>query len=288
MNMAMAEKVDQINTILGEHKDGFYVSFKEVPRSTGIRNAYLIHEPNSETCATPIIYEDDIKTMSTTEIVSYIENVYQNNRLEIGMELGDIASPDFILKHITPHIGPSNREQYLRKADYIVLPFLDMTVTLAVTLKGKGFYLLSEKMLEKSRIRYDQLMDAAFHNLESDYTIRTMSETLAAMGCGSIDEEEDLPLYVVTNATDGQYGAGVILSHKILSEVSDRMKSNKVIIFPSSVHEIICVPENFADDIHGLQRMVADINAEVVSDEDQLSDSVYIWDNAQKTLNIAE
>ena len=62
-----------------------------------------------------------------------------------------------------------------------------------------------------------------------------------------------------------------------IKEASDKLHDNFYIL-PSSIHEVILVPESSAPPLKDLQEMVKEINATEVSPEDKLSDSVYRYD----------
>lgn len=84
----------------------------------------------------------------------------------------------------------------------------------------------------------------------------------------------DKHLLVVTNK--GKYtGANVIfLNRKVQEQIAEKMHGNYLII-PSSIHETIITD---ADDVENVKDMVLQVNSSEVSEEDFLSNSVYIYD----------
>ena len=65
-------------------------------------------------------------------------------------------------------------------------------------------------------------------------------------------------------------------------------QGSNLYILPSSVHELIVIPESRLGNIDmalsGLKNMVETVNKEEVSSEDKLSDSVYYYDRVQDNI----
>lgn len=95
--------------------------------------------------------------------------------------------------------------------------------------------------------------------------------------------EDGLPMYVATN-TNKTYGAGILLYDGLLDAVAENLGSFYVL--PSSVHELIIVPEKFGD-LSEMKQMVKEINAAEVPTEEILSDNCYCYDTDTHELKIA-
>lgn len=98
------------------------------------------------------------------------------------------------------------------------------------------------------------------------------------------DIEMPFPTFVVSNK-QRSYGAGVIVYG--LPEVAESIGYDRFFILPSSINEVIIVPECFGE-TDGLKTMVKESNETVVNNNEVLSDNVYIYDNTLKMLTIAE
>ena len=71
-----------------------------------------------------------------------------------------------------------------------------------------------------------------------------------------------------------------------LSELSKKVGTD-LYILPSSVHEVIAVSTDMGTP-ETLSEMVREVNGTQVSEEEQLSDHVYRFDAAKKTLSLAD
>lgn len=105
---------------------------------------------------------------------------------------------------------------------------------------------------------------------------------------GPIDDGEMLPLIVVGLASDGGQmpnGAGVLASRPCMEELEDLF--GELIIFPSSIHEILVMPRGALGGIknkNALTELVRDINSSTVKPFEQLADNVYVYHDGE--LNV--
>ena len=91
-------------------------------------------------------------------------------------------------------------------------------------------------------------------------------------------------MYVLSNEI-GVNGASVLLYSKKISELSDLYERN-IYIIPSSIHEVILMPEYDGLEAADLRSLVNDVNKSCVAKEDRLSDEVYIYDRDSGTIHI--
>lgn len=97
-----------------------------------------------------------------------------------------------------------------------------------------------------------------------------------------VDEEV---MYVLTNE-NGVYGAACLLYHQVLENFCEKIKSDFYIL-PSSIHEVILVPEKEEVKRKRLKRMVKEVNETEVLDEDILSYNVYFYSQKNHKFSIA-
>lgn len=90
-----------------------------------------------------------------------------------------------------------------------------------------------------------------------------------------------MPMYIVTNK-DNMYGASAICNKEIANKVCDILKTNKLIIIPSSIHE--CITLNAHKNPYDFViSMVREINAGYVSPTEVLSNNIYIYNRVSGT-----
>lgn len=88
--------------------------------------------------------------------------------------------------------------------------------------------------------------------------------------------KNQIPMYVLSNRRK-ILGAACMLYPGILKKFADIKESN-LYILPSSIHEVILLPENENVNSESLLEMVVEINRTQVEESEVLADSVYFYD----------
>ena len=84
---------------------------------------------------------------------------------------------------------------------------------------------------------------------------------------------DQTPFYVVTNKS-GHKGASAILNKKMLSEFGKKYNINKVVVIPSSIHEMFILSADILESVgmKELTKMVQYVNKNEVSDKEHYED----------------
>ncbi len=96
--------------------------------------------------------------------------------------------------------------------------------------------------------------------------------------------DDEFPMYVVTNSKR-IFGASAVLYEDGMQMLADRLDDNLYLI-PSSIHEWIAVPQNFAT-LDYLSEIVHEVNFSQVDLEERLSNEVYHYDKRTRQFTIA-
>lgn len=97
-------------------------------------------------------------------------------------------------------------------------------------------------------------------------------------------DEQKGHLYVLSNA-EGRYGASMLLNTAVLHQFAVAHDDN-LVIYPSSVHEALVTFQSDRYINMITTRHIAEVNLQLVSPEERLSNNVYLYDRHQKRLNI--
>lgn len=97
-----------------------------------------------------------------------------------------------------------------------------------------------------------------------------------------LDKRCSVPMYVLTN-TNRLYGAVCMLSDDILREFADR--EGDFYILPSSIHEVILIPDNNKISRFRLGDIVKHVNETQIPADEILSDSVYFYSHSDKKIS---
>ena len=79
------------------------------------------------------------------------------------------------------------------------------------------------------------------------------------------------------------FGAACILYNRVLEDIGNQLNENFYIL-PSSIHEVIILPEGFSPCEEDLNEMIIDINQTQVSEEEILSNHAYYYDRTERKL----
>lgn len=181
--------------------------------------------------------------------------------------------------------------------------FLDLAVVCYFAymndLIGHGFIQIENKHLTEWRISKEQLFADADKNIREklQVDIKDMNKMIWEMlkeeaGERDLDEmrsvleqeEQKIPMYVMT--LRGKYfGAACIYQMDVLSRFAQKTGKNFYIL-PSSIHELILLPDEGRETPEGLRKMVTEVNRSHVEAEEQLSDNVYYFDQDSQTVQI--
>ena len=165
-------------------------------------------------------------------------------------------------------------------------------IDLGETENGNATVLITNEMMRNYGLTPDQLhkdaLDAAQHTMK--YSIRSMDEVLMGMAQRlGIEEDQPVmfssPLYVATTERD-MFGAGVLAVPSFFEDAAEKLDGNFYVL-PSSVHEILLLPDRFAPEPQLLKEMVQDVNANEVDPKDRLSDNVYHYDAKERIFELA-
>lgn len=184
------------------------------------------------------------------------------------------------------HRGKS--EKLLNDIPYV--PWMDLAIVAFVLLEvspyGTATVLVRKEHLEIWRLTEAQLFDEAKKNtpILLPYQFCPMRKLLREICPYAVDEgeEEEESLYVLSNKLRS-FGAASMLYEGILEKVGQKLGENYYIL-PSSIHEVIVVPESKSPVKQDLEEMVREINETQVEEEEVLSDRVYYFSRKENRL----
>lgn len=185
-------------------------------------------------------------------------------------------------------IHRGKNEKLLNDIPYV--PWMDLAIVVFVLLEvspyGTATVLVRKEHLEIWGLTEAQLFDEAKKNtpILLPYQFCPMRKLLREICPYAVDEgeEEEESLYVLSNKLRS-FGAASMLYEGILEKVGQKLGENYYIL-PSSIHEVIVVPESKSPVKQDLKEMVREINETQVEEEEVLSDRVYYFSRKENRL----
>ncbi len=160
--------------------------------------------------------------------------------------------------------------------------------------EGRSSILVTNKMLDNYGITAEQLHADAMSIAPEvrPAVIQGLSEVMAEMMGAEQAEmlglgpKADEPIFVAT-VEDKTQGAGILAYQDFMDQAAERAGGD-FFILPSSIHEVLIVPDNGEMKLQELEAMVRDVNATQVAPMDKLTDSVYHYDAQEKIFELGE
>lgn len=244
-------------------------------------------------------YDKYLHGMSMEAIIADILENYEKTRKMMGnyrIDLSLDACRDKIVYRLSS--GEKNR---MRLENVPSIPFLDMVITFHVLMieeeDGIGSVMVRDALLQEWEISTRQLFQLAQENTMRMFPLQVHS---MAQMLSNLEEEhpelaEEYPeevlqgqgfqdTLVVTNQK-GINGAAVLLYPGCLTKLEEKCAGDYYIL-PSSIHEVLVLPDR--DQIYGsgLQNMVQEVNENCVQADEILSDHVYHYSSELKTIEL--
>ncbi len=257
----------------------------------------LFHPPDGT--VTPTIYIDEFykdyvnKKSTLSEITEHIQmllDVLQGQMPKYEEIAVDFASCQS--KIVYRLVSQGKNSQLLQTCPY--LPFLDLAITFHVVCscseQGLESLRVTNQLMQKWGTGIRELMRLAETNTPRLFPpqIETLRDVLGRylggqkgrMGeSGERAAECGEEILMLTNR-QGVNGAAVVLYRDLMKHLSAEHNTNYFLV-PSSIHEVLLMPDSWGASLTELSQMVKEINGEHVHREDILSDHAYFYNGEE-------
>ena len=186
-------------------------------------------------------------------------------------------------------------------ADKVVTEHGDFAAYYAVNLEENGEGISSipvtVSLMNEWGVSAEQIQaDAMVADRKRGVTLMDMNEIIKSMIFGEepenlLNEKMDMeamenPMFCLTNKAK-MNGASLLLQEDIRKQIGECLGSDYFVI-PSSVHEVLILPDNGILQVPELNAMVQEVNETQVERQEQLSDKVQFCDKKTAVLENAE
>lgn len=209
---------------------------------------------------------------------------YEGRYGSFSAELEDCRS-----KIIYRLVSQEKNEAYLSGIPH--LPFLNLAIIFSVvhqlSEEGLESVCITNELQKKWGISTRDLYLLAAENTARilPANIDTMAHMLEAYRedlCRKLEESDHLipHIYIVSNDY-GINGAAVLLYENLIQSIAEKEKHNLFIV-PSSIHEILIIPDHGTNSLSHLSEMIQEVNKKHVREDEILSDRAYYYDREEK------
>ena len=198
-------------------------------------------------------------------------------------------------------INKESNIELLKKVPHI--DFLDLAIVCMINIpfseeNGEGTVLINKYHMDIWGVTEEEMFNVAKSNSEkkNPATIKAMNDIIKDMYINDILEEQeedelcamidsvDSYIYVLTNPSK-QLGAVTITYENVLRDFANEKNCN-LYILPSSIHEVLLVPEEDNMDAAQFKEMVKSVNQTELEETEILSDNVYYYDRELNKISI--
>ena len=293
-NSIMRLITDSVKERLG---DGYKITTQDVTKNNGLVLKGLTIKHGTENIC-PTIYlnsfvDDYLNNVPLEKIVEHIIHIYQEHKSDY-YDISYFCCFEKIKGKIIYQLINTDKNKDLLK----VIPsisYLDLSIIFKVIVDSPNATGISTITINNSYLEMWNVTVTDIHLLAKENTPRLMPakiknifNIMQELCPGNMKEifsfDNALPMYVLTN-TNCVNGSCCILYPNVLANFADAVDSD-IYVLPSSVHETILltgIPNHL--DTSYLKQMVSEVNTTEVSDEEILSDSVYLFSKETHTLS---
>ncbi len=284
--------------------DDAEICIREVEKNNGVVLYGLMIIKKSANISPTIymeaFYREYMQGKDFGAIIYDIVKIYEENKIDAEVNLDFFSSYEAVKSRIfLKVINYDKNKKRLEKIPHIRFHDLAVVCYFAYMneIIGHGFIQIEKSHMEKWEISQEKLFADAKKNIReklcvevkgmNDIIREMMLENGNEMGAEEVinaleHAEQKIPMYVMT--LKGKYfGASCICQNEELSGFAQRL-GKSFYILPSSIHELILIPDDGRETPEGLKRMVREVNSSHVAEEEQLSNNIYYFEKESETV----
>ena len=243
-----------------------------VTKNNGTRRTGILFKQEDSNLAPTIyleeFYQKYLKGQQVPDLADSICSIYQEIRVKKTCDCQNLFDFNHVKEHIVYKlIRRDANEELFKQIPYE--PFLDLAVVYYIQIDnirfGSAAIQIRNEHLRYWRVEKEEICRLAEKNTPRIYPVQ-IRQIVRFM-------------YVATNE-QCSLGAAVMRYPNFREKVRGMIRGDFYIL-PSSIHEVILVPESFGLEPERMQEMVKEINQTGVAPEEVLSDSVYYFDGEE-------
>ena len=243
-----------------------------VTKNNGTRRTGILFKQEDSNLAPTIyleeFYQKYLKGQQVPDLADSICSIYQEIRVKKTCACPNLFDFNHVKEHIVYKlIRRDANEELLKQSPYE--PFLDLAVVYYIQIDntrfGSAAIQIRNEHLRYWRVEKEEIRRFAEKNTPRIYPVQ-IRQIVRFM-------------YVATNE-QCSLGAAVMRYPDFREKVRGMIRGDFYIL-PSSIHEVILVPESFGLEPERMAEMVKEINQTGVAPEEVLSDSVYYFDGEE-------
>lgn len=273
--------------------DGMSLHIHTALKNNGVERVGLTITDKHINISPTIYLEEYFKQFETgisiQDIVKNLIEVYHEVKFEHTWQVNTVKDFEIMRSKIVYKlIHAKKNETLLQNMPYIA--YLDFAIVFYILFEvdesGTATIPITHELIQLWDVSLDVIQQNAFLNAPRllPASFKPMQIVINELiGTNCIEEEctENL-MFVLTNSLR-TFGAACILYDGMLEKISEEIGESYYVL-PSSIHEMIIVPESNSPSRAHLDEMITEVNQTQVDEEELLSECVYYYNCKTKTL----
>lgn len=274
--------------------EGYEVSVGEVVKETGNKLGITVRKEGANIAPTFYVdnlYEDWRRGRNTineaftrfADILDDMVALATQNSIPENV-ISDITNWDNVAPRVRLCAASKNATSEF-KAGIPFIPIADLAIYFRVTLdddtENVKSFVVNQRHLSAWGKTITDLLEQGKKNALNDYKLFNMADI------PEVPQFPGMPTMLVLTNRAKVRGAGLIACDKVLDKICNNYHTAKLLIIPSSIHELIVLPQY--EELGDAQRfvdLIRMVNSTEVDVEEQLSDVPYIYDFSSKEVTV--
>ena len=229
-------------------------------------------------------YYDTFLQSGLDAVIKEILEVYEQNKPKESVDISFFTDAEKVKNIIKAKlINYERNKELLKNVPHI--KYLDLAIVFYAevenTLEGVATILIHHHHMRFWNFTVEEMFKLANENMAEDFKIIPMMDIVHRVMekefAESFEMQATVEMSVITNLRNIN-GAVAMLQSKILQEYMKKHHAERLIIIPSSTHEVLLIPCDSETDVLSFNEMVQEVNATQLQPEEVLSDNAYIYD----------
>lgn len=274
--------VDQVQNFIKVQR-GEEAEIRLITKSNrGQLHGLVIKEESSN--ITPVIYLEDYFEKYQKEgfesTIEYMLELYESCRIKEEVDIDFFLDFEKAKENLRLYLMNYERNRdFLEDVPYY--RFLDLAVAPVLVLKRDGeekaFITILNLHLDIWKVSAEEVIQIARENQEKEKCLIEPDDFTKK-------ELRDFSMIIMSNEIRS-HGAIAMLNKRELKKISETVGSERLIILPYNIHEVLVLPDK-GEDIEYWKENVKEANVRLISSEEVLSDNVYIYDRLKDNIEI--
>lgn len=296
-NMKYNDFIENIRQYVSEQlQNGQKVYLQPVVKNNGlVYDGLFIFDPILNVSPTIYLnpyYHRYLSGISMEDIYEDVLNTYYSNLPQKDFDASVFTDFSKARQRIVMKLIHRKRnEQLLSSVPYI--PYLDLAIVFVCSvsefLHEYATILIHQEHLQMWNITLEELYEIARDNSPRllPYQLDSLRNLLAADTDSYSSWMDCIEMYVLTNQLK-IHGASCMAYPGVLEDISNQMNSDLIII-PSSIHEVLIIPETYIQNREELppdfETMISEVNDTQLTDDEVLGDHAYHYRRSTQTID---